>query len=154
MAKLTDWPERLMRWHAAACALGPMAWGQDDCALISAAAVEAQTGRHPAPELIGRYKTQRGAMGFIRRAGGLGAVADKHLGARLENPALAQRGDVVLTRLPDGEERLGVNLGREITIRSLEGGMVDFPLGEVELLAAWPVGRDAAAPSRHPRERR
>jgi len=67
---MADWPARLhqfldTRQHT------PFAWGYNDCCLFAAAAIEALTGRHPAPALIGAYHSALGARRaslFHRRA--------------------------------------------------------------------------------------
>ena len=86
-----DWPERLAEFIEAR-RLEPFAWGKNDCALFAADAVNLLIGVDYAESLRG-YTTERGALGKIKRAGGLRAFA-----AALPEkpPGLAQRGDVVL----------------------------------------------------------
>jgi hypothetical protein len=120
-----------------------MVWGQTDCVLTVASAVEALTGEHPAPAMIGSYKTEKGALGRVKRLGGLDALATRYLGEPLLTPRLAQRGDVVLFALEDqpgkpSVERLGLCEGATILARG-DRGLARRPMRLA--IKAWPVGR-------------
>lgn len=74
----------------------PFAWGRHDCALgLAAGAVEAITGEN-LREGIGGYKTPRGALLALRRAG-YSSLAEA-ISARLPeiHPSQAQIGDIGL----------------------------------------------------------
>ena len=68
MGKLINWHARLAA-YLAACRARPFAYGEHDCALFAAGAVQAMKGVDPALEWRGRYTTQRGGLRVLRRAG-------------------------------------------------------------------------------------
>lgn len=93
--RLPDWQKRLNAFIAEN-AERPFSWGEWDCALFACGAVLEMTGRHPAPEFIGAYDSQRGAAEALRRlgAGTLDATFDAHFESK--PPSFAQRGDLVM----------------------------------------------------------
>lgn len=72
----------------------PLVWGQSDCILTAADAVEAVVGSDPAAEIRGKYKSKTGAYRLIKQRG-YQSIADV-LGGLFEAipVALAQRGDL------------------------------------------------------------
>ncbi len=137
-----DWPERLAGVLRAARGQG-FRWGDHDCALFAARAVEAMTGHDPAAGFRGRYKTRRGAYGRLRRfaAGGLAEAAEKiakTLRAEEIAPATAGRGDVVLVAAATGEALGVIDLsGRGIAVTGPDGLSI---LPRSAALRAWRVG--------------
>nr|WP_313011596.1 hypothetical protein [Brucella intermedia] len=72
----------------------PLVWGQSDCILTAADAVEAVLGDDPAKDIRGKYKSKTGAYRLIRQRG-FKSVADALSSLFEEIPvALAQRGDL------------------------------------------------------------
>lgn len=72
----------------------PLVWGQSDCILTAADAVEAVLGDDPAKDIRGNYKSKTGAYRLIRERG-FKSVADVLSSQFEEVPvALAQRGDL------------------------------------------------------------
>lgn len=72
----------------------PLVWGQSDCILTAADAVEAVLGDDPAKDVRGNYKTKTGAYRLIRQRG-FKSVTDVLSGQFEEVPvALAQHGDL------------------------------------------------------------
>lgn len=74
----------------------PFAYGSQDCWLFVAGAVEAMTGIDHAKAHRSKYKTAKGALGIVKRAGA-DSIAD-FAGLYLEEyeaPIFAQIGDVV-----------------------------------------------------------
>jgi hypothetical protein len=138
MPRLPDWSRRLMEW-ADQARKEPLAWGETDCALTGAAAVAAQRGAHPAPELVGRYRTEAKAAAYLRRNGGLVAVVTRFMGPPLADPREAGRGDPVAF-LDEGTPKLGVCFGEVVMARDAVG-LASRPMGrlarEGALLAAW-----------------
>lgn len=119
-----DWPERFIafvesRRHT------PFAWGSNDCALFAADGIEAMTGVDLAKEWRG-YKSERGALSRIKKAGGMRAFAsglsEKHVG-------LVQRGDVVLA-LIEGRETFGLALGNGFYCAPGPEGLAFRPMSE------------------------
>jgi hypothetical protein len=72
----------------------PFEWGVHDCALFAASVVERLTGCDIAKPYRG-YKTERGALARIVKAGGMEAMATKALGGPIDIRR-ARRGDFVL----------------------------------------------------------
>lgn len=122
-------------------------YGSWDCCLMPCAAVEAMTGVDPAAALRGRYKTERGALGALRRfaGGGLTETVEKiaaDLGAVEVALSFARRGDMVLFDDPALVQRpfdaaLGLCLGREVAVMELDGLRL-WPLARAR--RAWAVG--------------
>ena len=104
LSRLRSWRARLGRYLAVEAGR-PFAWGESDCVLFAAGAVEAMTGVDPAAPWRGRYRTERGAWRVLRRAG-----FRDHLEAAA----------AVLPQIPAGAAREGdlavVGEGREATI--------------------------------------
>lgn len=120
-----DWYEALSR-YLAETARTPFAHGEMDCALFAAGAVAAMTGVDPAQRWRGRYKTLKGGLGALRRAGFADHLA---LTAALlpEIPvALAQPGDLAVVETADGPA-LGVVALPTVLFRTPAGlGSVSF----------------------------
>ncbi len=95
-----NWPARLEKF-VQANHKRPFEYGKWDCCLFVAAAIEAMTGTHPAPEIIGAYDSESSAVEFIGTltpGGSLsGAIASiMERSGYKEVPCLnAQRGDVI-----------------------------------------------------------
>jgi hypothetical protein len=74
----------------------PYQWGQHDCALFAAGAVEAITGEDFAAEFRGTYEDEDGARRLLTSLGceDVGDLASRYLPEIM--PAEARRGDVVM----------------------------------------------------------
>lgn len=96
MHRLPDWEARLAA-YLEPLRLRAFAWGEHDCCLFTAGAVLAMTGVDPMPEFRGRYSTAIGAERALRRYGA--STLDATLDGKFAPiaPALAQRGDIVMT---------------------------------------------------------
>ena len=94
--RLQNWPERLGDVITQARA-DTFEWGRNDCVLFAARCVEAVTGEHPCPELIGAYSTEAGALAALSGAGfsSLAEAFAARVGAERPVP-FAQRGDLVV----------------------------------------------------------
>jgi len=98
----SDWQQQLSQ-EAIRHSQTPYEFGEHDCILFAANCVLAMTGRDPAEDIRGRYKTEIGAARIIKNAGfeNLGdMIADRLPEIK---PTEARRGDVVLCDGPDGE---------------------------------------------------
>lgn len=115
MTRKPDWETRLAAYLEPLRAR-PFAWGQHDCCTFSAGAVAAMTDVDPMPEFRGRYTTAIGSARALRRfgRGTLAATLDAKF-ERVE-PALAQRGDVVMS-----SGLLGICLGAYLVAVGREG---------------------------------
>lgn len=127
-----DWQERLQalvlaRLHE------PFAWGEHDCCLFAADAVQAVTGFDPAAPWRGTYVDERGAMRLVRELGGLAAIAVLGGGEEV-HPLRARAGDIVLGHVD--RDCLGVCLGATWHAPSA-AGLVARPMAEAQ--RAWRV---------------
>lgn len=131
--------ERLSFWRAALAAYidevmkKPFVWGEHDCALFAAGAVQAMTGSDPAASYRDKYKTLKGGLGLLKRKG-FANHADLAASMLEEiHPAMAQVGDIAAVPLEGGSFwALGlVNGPRIFVLRPDASG-----LGTVDLLAA------------------
>jgi hypothetical protein len=143
MRRLPDWPERLDEYLQGR-ATAPFSWGTHDCCAFSAGAILAQTGVDIMGQLKARYKTARGAAGFISRNGGsLEAMArqiGRDFGFKEIPVAFAGRGCPVLGEVTnaegEAEPAMGiVGLDGRNALFASETGCVALPT--VSCLAAW-----------------
>lgn len=112
----------------------PFEWGVHDCATWVADWRQVATGQDAAQAWRGQYRTERGALRQIKRAGfdTMPEWVDSILGDRLTSPLMAQRGDIALVR-----DALGIVTGDEVVALSPDGA-VAFPLTDAQM--AWRVG--------------
>lgn len=94
MNRLPEWEERLTAYIAEVRAR-PFEWGQHDCVLHGASAVEATTGVDIAADYRGSYHDKAGAAAILKTQG-KGTLL-RTLDATLERrkPSRARRGDLV-----------------------------------------------------------
>lgn len=126
-----DWPERLDESITAARDR-PFAWGEHDCVLFTASAVEAMTDVDHAAAWRGEYNSEMGALRVLRKCG-FATTAEAAISIFGEAIALllAQRGDVMLWR-----GALGICTGTHAAFMTPEG--LDFwPIADCD--AAWRV---------------
>lgn len=130
--RVDDWDCRLWPYIDAARDL-PFKWGVNDCATWVADWRLLITGQDAALAWRGKYKTERGAMLQIKRAGfdTMPDWVDSILGPRLQTPLLAQRGDIALV-----QNALGIVTGAQVAALSPEG-VLFFPLTDAQ--TAWRV---------------
>lgn len=136
MTRKPDWEARLAAY------LEPLrtrvfAWGRHDCCTFAAGAVLAMTEADPMPEFRGRYSTAIGSARALSRygAGTLAATLDAKFDAVA--PALAQRGDIVMSG-----GLLGICLGGIMVAVGREGereGLVTIPRAQWVEPRAWRV---------------
>lgn len=131
-----DWVQRLHAYVDSRRAL-PFAWGSNDCATFAAGWVHALTGRDLLGELQIHYTDARGAAVLIGDNGGLLGLATRALGAPLQAPALAQRGDVLLVEI-EGRESLTVLTGATV-VGPDSAGLAVLPVDWRDVRAAWAV---------------
>jgi len=122
-ARRENWPALLAAELARASARR-FRYGRHDCCLFAADVARALTGRDPAADIRGKYRSRQGAQHLIDAAGGLEALAAQlaeRSGYVEILPALAQRGDVVLIET-GGQDALGViDLNGRIAAAGLDG---------------------------------
>jgi hypothetical protein len=100
LTRKPDWQSCLSS-YVLECAAKPFRYGELDCGLFVAGAIEAMTGVDVAGDLRGVYATRKEAFGTIRRLAGrasMEAIAEciaARCGAQEVPVAFAQRGDAV-----------------------------------------------------------
>lgn len=122
MMRMEDWRRRLGEYVNDARTT-PYAFGRQDCWLFVAGAVAAMTGIDHAKPHRGRYKTARGALGIVKRAGAsnmadfAGLFLEEH-----ESPVVAQIGDVMAIPTDDAFGfSLGILNGERVLVVSPNG---------------------------------
>lgn len=94
----------------------PFVYGEHDCALFAAGAIEAVTGIDPAAALRGKYKTRLGGLRLLKK---LGFANHAEFAASLfeeMHPSRAQIGDIAAIELGGGAISLGVVQGTRIFV--------------------------------------
>lgn len=136
--RLPDWEQRLGDYldahrHAV------FVWGELDCVLFAAGAIEAITGIDPAASVRGRYRTRIGSLRQLHARGyaDLTAMMDAHFTQIV--PARAMRGDIVMAQGSLGVcfVKNGYFVGQE----GGESGLITLPLADWE--AAWRIPFEA-----------
>ncbi|MEO1092120.1 MAG: hypothetical protein AAFX81_15945 [Pseudomonadota bacterium] len=139
MAGLTrrrDWLAAL-RAELAATEASPWSWGTHDCVALVARLAGAMCDGELAPALPD-WSSQDEADAALAGAGGLVAAVTARLGPAYEAPALARRGDVVVTEAGRGMG-LGIMTDGGRVVQATEPvGWVRLPRGSVVM--AWPLG--------------
>ena len=135
LARHPEWEARLNAWLEA-CADKPHAWGHHDCVLFAAGVSDAVTEFDPGKGHRGKYRSAAGSSRYLRSLGWdtPEAAFDAHY-PRIE-PAMAQRGDLVLHA-----ESIGVCLGGIALFVGEEGGepgLVRVPM--IDITVAWRLG--------------
>jgi hypothetical protein len=115
-------------------------WGQTDCFCFAGAAIKALVGHDPMDGVKGVYASEKGAYdvlyngavlsdGNFYQEDGLVGFWSYWLGEPQE-VGLAQRGDIVVCKLPDGSTVTGVmgEDGKKIWAMCHPKGMVQLPL--------------------------
>ncbi len=134
--RVRDWQSRLQACLAERRALA-FEWGQQDCVLFAADCAGACTGVDPAAAYRGTYSDAVGAARLVQSLGGMQAIGDAHLGARV-SPRLARVGDIGLV-LNDGRECFAVCIGA-MWQAPAELGLCALPADQVT--CAWRVERE------------
>lgn len=111
----------------------PFAWGESDCCLFAADAVQAMTGIDFAAQRRGKYSDARGALEIIEEVGGI----ENLVPFEPVEPGYAQRGDVVMLER-DGRNVLGVNCGNQIAGQGTDGIVFLPPNAAIK---AWRTAR-------------
>lgn len=113
----------------------PFVWGKFDCCLFPADALLIMTGKDPAADFRGRYRSASGALkqmkkhakahGYEAGMAGLGDQIFGDLGLQRIGALYAQLGDVMCLDFPDLDPAFGgagaICLGREVAIMTADG---------------------------------
>lgn len=126
LTRLPDWRVRLQA-YVETVRRRPFEYGETDCAIFVAGAVEAMTGEDHAAAYRGRYSTMAEGLALIDYHDHVAMVA--HYLAEIPRSALAQVevGDIAVIRSPDGQAALGVVGGARVFCWT-EGGLVTISL--------------------------
>lgn len=122
MKKRETWKQDL-RAYLAEQADQPFAFGGKDgcdCGSFAGGAVEAMTGENPHAKVAGKYKTMKGALRALKRAGHEDHVAYAASVLTEIDPRFASFGDIAVVDSPEGPA-LGVVFGAHIEVRASHG---------------------------------
>lgn len=121
LQRLPDWRARFAAYLQQRHCMS-FAWGVHDCCQFARGDIIAITGRDPAASLKLRpYKTARGALGQLRRLGGVEAIPAR-LGLHEIALTYAQRGDLASGEVGSrAEVALGVVTGDKVAFACPEG---------------------------------
>jgi len=106
-----DWASKLHE-HIAANASSRFSWGDNDCCLFVARAVDVICDTEHATSLASRYHDEATAKEYIAQSGGIAAAVDTFIGPH-KTEGRPMRGDVVLFSGSNGET-LGICIGKHI----------------------------------------
>lgn len=115
-----DWEKRLVAVTEAHINT-PLVWGQSDCLLTVADAIEAVTGEDPAAAVRGKYKSKVGAYKLIKKQGFsdlVGVFTDRY---ELVPVALAARGDAGIFVNEAGDQTAGYFCEYGFAVKGEEG---------------------------------
>jgi len=130
------------------------AWGQFDCCLFAADAIQAMTGIDIAAEFRGKYHDQASAFELIKTVTGGSTVADaaaycanQHGLPEWKYPLMAQRGDLVVFE-NDGNLIAGVvHLSGRHVVSVSESGLIKAPITAVQRAWHIPAHEDIGIPA-------
>lgn len=125
MVRKENWP-LLLGEYLNECRKKPFVWGEHDCILFAAKAIEVITGENLYNSYLG-YTDEKGAQEVLQAHGGLSAIVRSHLGEGEKNFKMAHRGDLALMKL--GRETIGIvdDTGERIACVG-PNGLVRMPL--------------------------
>ncbi|UWZ84663.1 DUF6950 family protein [Occallatibacter riparius] len=142
MIRRPDWQSRLSA-YIVDCAHRPFRYGELDCGLFVAGAIETMTGIDVAGELRGKYRFRREAFAAIRALCGqptMAAIAD-HLAAQFGiepiAPTFASRGDAVQLRSGQRASLGIVDLHSHHLLTPYSAGLLRLPMSHA--VRAWRI---------------
>lgn len=131
-----DWPSRLTAYMYS-CSGRAFAWGEFDCALFAAGAIDAMTGLGVQAKYLGTYNSARTALKLMPNGfKGLIQELASEWGFAEIGVGFIQRGDAVLVQM-ENTEALGICVGAKIALASINGGVTYYPMAAA--LAGWRV---------------
>lgn len=128
MVRLPNWP-MVLSDYLAECNRKPFQWGTHDCMAFTCGAVKALTGHDYFPE-FSDYHDEVTAFKMLGKHGGVAGIISKCLGRGDRNLALAQRGDVVLVKMPEAIGGIVDDSGQRIAVVTKDGGLTRLPLNK------------------------
>lgn len=132
--RLSNWPERLSALVTSNSDT-QFQWGTFDCSQFCIQAEQAMYGTTRWTDLIGGYKSEKGALARIKRKGAesLWDLIDQRM-ERLPSVKMAQRGDWIGHYTADGES-LGIMIDNRFACVDIESGLNLLPLSMA--VCAW-----------------
>ena len=117
-------------------------WGKNDCIMFGANCVRHITDEDPLSTVLDVWTTRDEAQQVLEQMGGMYEAVCSVLGPPIENPAMYQRGDLVLVELPIGD-MLMVHLGDRLVGPTEESGLISVKVGHSKCV--WAIGRHYAS---------
>jgi hypothetical protein len=108
----------------------PFKWGQHDCTLFVADAIEAMTGADPCADLRGQWKSKMKAHRVLTEGGGMESMlanVAKDWGWKRCHPNTAQRGDLMVYAQPEGIT-LAICVGASAMAPAEKKGITPLPV--------------------------
>lgn len=128
-----DWPSRLAAFIETRRSM-PFGWGSHDCVTMATDWISEATGQDPIADIRG-WDDALSAARTIEALGGLRAAVGERLGPEID-PALAQRGDIVMHE-ETARPGLGVCVGEWFAAPLEAGGVLLVTMGRA--VCAWRV---------------
>lgn len=119
MIRRHDWLERLQAFLADPIN-ATFEWGRNDCVLFAARCVKELTDEDPLANVSLDWVDEASAGAALDAHGGLHAAIVTALGPPMENPLMAQRGDVALTEV-GSQGFLAIHMGDRLVAPSRDG---------------------------------
>jgi len=137
MKRTNDWQEILGAWVEKAQRT-PFQWGQFDCALMAADAVQSMTGRDPAETFRGRYDDADSASQEIAAQGfdGYEDMGDALLGPVVPNDE-ARVGDISLLNIKPYGHTFAVDMGTHLLVACKTGRLL--PKDGLKIVKTWRI---------------
>jgi hypothetical protein len=138
MRRIENWPEKLFALVEAR-ANAPFEWGVHDCCIFSADVIAEITGIDLMAEYRGRYDSALSAARLFERDGLEAAIeaACAATGfAEHAGPLSAQRGDLVITEIPERGPAAGLCLGATAVFVA-PTGISEIPIAQCR--RAWAI---------------
>jgi len=115
-----------------------IAWGTNDCVMFAANCARHITDQDPLEFTNETWSDESEAQEVLDRMGGLFAAVCSVLGPPIDNPLMAQRGDVALVEVSN-TSFLAVHLGDRLVVPSKEQGLIEIKVSHARCV--WKVGR-------------
>jgi len=144
LQKHEHWDTESFHDFLLAHATSPFIWGQNDCCLFAANAIESFTGTDIADDFRGKYTNHDSAFALIETLTGGTTVADaaahcaaKHGLVEHQYPLMAKRGDLVV--IANGDTLIAgvTHLNGRHVVTVTESGLVRLPITKV--VRSWAV---------------
>lgn len=123
--RLENWP-RILGDYLRDKAAQPFEWGVNDCMSFVCQLYEKMTGEIVYPEFAG-YHNEEEAKSVVESHGGIIEIINRFLGENHSNQLAAQRGDIVIVRMPEVTGGIIDDTGQRIAVVTPQG-LIRLPL--------------------------